>query len=163
MTFTWPRKAPLLLVAAAIANLVGGGCSFFGNNASDDVTRLAPGECFNQPSGATDTRNVQRQPCGAAHDAEAISSASHPAAPGAPYPTTEELRTFMSSACVSAYASYTGSSYDPRGDFDFGLFYPLEDAWNAGDRDVVCYAFRIDGTKMTGSLKAPAGSTAPAS
>jgi hypothetical protein len=150
MTFTRRRKAPLLL---AVATFVAGGCTFFGNNASDDVTRLAPGECFNQPSGATDTRNVQRQPCGAPHDAEAISSTSHPAAPGAAYPTTEELRTFMSSECVSAYASYAGSTYDPQGDLDFGLFYPLEGAWNSGDRDVVCYAFRVDGAKLTGSLK----------
>ena len=162
MTFTWRPKVPVLLVMVATAILVVGGCTFFGSNASDEAIRVAPGECFNQPSGAKDTGNVQRQPCGVEHDAEAISSGSHPAPSGAPYPTTDELRTFMSSECVSAYATYTGSTYDPQGDFDFGLFYPLTDAWNAGDRDVVCYVFRVDGTKLTGSLKSPAPSTAPA-
>lgn len=163
MTFTWPLKASLLLVVVAPAILMVGGCSLFGSSASDDVTRVATGECFNQPSTATDTANVQIQPCGAAHDAEAISATLHPAPSGAPYPTAEELRTFMSSACISAYATYTGSTYDPHGDVDFGLFYPLADAWNAGERDVSCYVFRVDGAKMTGSLRAPATSTAPAS
>ena len=97
----------LIPLAIAAAIVVAGGCSLLGARPSDAV-RIAPGECFDQPSNATDTSNVQRQLCSLPHDAEAISSTTHPAEPGATYPTAAELRTFMRSACVPAFATYTG-------------------------------------------------------
>jgi len=69
----------------------------------------------------------------------------------------------MSVTCVAAFAEYTGAPYDDHSNLDFGLFYPLQDAWTAGERDVSCYAFHVDGTPLTGSLRAPATSSVPSS
>jgi hypothetical protein len=125
------------------------------------LVRVAPGECFDQPTGTTDNRDIQLQPCSSPHDAEAISSTTHPAAPGAPYPTVDELRTFMRSACVPGFATYTGSNFDSESGLDFGLFYPIQEKWNAGERDVVCYVSYTDRTKLTSSLRDAGASITP--
>jgi hypothetical protein len=78
-----------------------------------------------------------------------------------PYPTVDELRSFMQSTCVPAFADYTGTEFVSGSGLDFGLFYPLEPEWNSGDRDVTCYAFHVDGSKMTGSLREGAPTTRP--
>jgi hypothetical protein len=150
----------LSVLRLAAALLVAGGCNLLGGGPTSEAVRIAPGECFDQPSGATDTSHVQRQLCTVPHDGEAIAASVHPAAAGAPYPTADELRTFMSSACVTAFATYTGSEYDNQSGLDFGIFYPVRDEWSSGSRDVVCYVFNVDGTKLTGSLRrgsAPSG------
>ena len=67
----------------------------------------------------------------------------------------------MRSACVPAFATYTGSNYDDESGLDFGLFYPIQEKWNAGERDVVCYVGHTDGTKLTGSLRSAGASIAP--
>ena len=134
-------------------------CSLFGGQSADNATRLAVGECFDQPAKTTDTKDVQARPCDEPHDAEVILKTSHPAEPGAPYPTTEELRAFMRTTCVPGYASYTGSEFVSASGMDFGLFYPLESAWTSGDREVSCYVSLVDHSKLNASVKT-AGSTA---
>ena len=36
-----------------------------------------------------------------------------------------------------------------------GWFYPTTEGWNDGDREITCYAIRIDGATTTQSIKAP--------
>lgn len=157
------RRALVVIVVALIAIVVVGGFLLFRDRLNYDVLSLVPGDCFDQPPRGNDTRDVQRRQCNEPHDAEVIGKMSHPAEPEAPYPTTVELRTFVNSACASAYASYTGSTYSLELGMDFGLFYPLEENWSRGDRDVTCYISLIDGSKLTAPLRNTGASAAPTS
>ena len=134
-----------------VGSLVGA-CSLIGGQTTDS-TRLSVGDCFDQPAQVTDTKDVEHRTCAEPHAAEVVTVTSHPAAAGAPYPTADELRTFMQATCVPAYAQYTGSSFVPGSGIDFGLFYPLEPDWNTGKREVTCYVYRVDGSKFDSSVK----------
>jgi hypothetical protein len=147
-------------VAGALAcmSAVVGACSLFGGQASDS-TQLNVGDCFDQPAQVTDSSGVERRTCAEPHAAEVIAKTAHPAVAGAAYPTVDELRGFMQATCMPAFGDYTGSSFVPGSGMDFGLFYPLEPAWNNGERGVTCYVFRVDGSKFNGSLRDAAPSS----
>ena len=144
----------LLVVAGALV----GACNLLGGQTTDS-TDLGMGDCFDQPAKVTDTKDVQRRTCAEPHAAEVIAKTTHPAAAGATYPTVDELRGFMQATCVPAYEQYTGTAFVPGSGVDFGLFYPLEPDWNNGQRDVTCYVFRVDGSKLNGSVKDAAPSS----
>jgi hypothetical protein len=56
--------------------------------------------------------------------------------------------------CPGPFATYTGSSVDVRTDLDYGMFYPISTSWTSGDRDITCYASRVDSQPMTASVRA---------
>ena len=115
---------------------------------------LQVGDCFDEPAAAFDISEVQRHPCADAHTAEVFFVGPMPGVDGATYPTDTDLLAFASSACAPAFDTYTGTAIETNPTLDFSMFYPTEDGWADGDRDVLCYLVRIDGGPMTGSLRA---------
>jgi hypothetical protein len=142
------------IIRIAIIALIAGGAYLFRDRLSSNAGDLKVGDCFDQPTTATETiKDVQHHPCSESHNAEVFFVGNHPAAKDTPTPSEDDILGFVAEACVPAYAAYTGTALDPSGAIDVGYFYPLPADWAKGQREVTCYAYRLDNAMMTSSLK----------
>jgi hypothetical protein len=147
------------IVLLVIATALGAGFFFFRDRVSNDVTSLAPGECFDEPTLEAEIQEVQRQPCNEPHDAEVIADLTHPAPPGEAYPVVSGFDDYIAQNCVPAFQAYLGSESDTALDYDIGYFRPTLSGWADGDRGFTCYVSRSDGQKMTSTVRAGAAPT----
>jgi hypothetical protein len=137
-------------IIAAIA--VGGffGRSFLSGNAGD----LKVGDCFDPPTVATETvKDVPHHPCTDSHGAEVVFVGSYPTATD--YPSDDAFQQFVGTSCLPAYQTYTGVDLLSSSDGDMAFFQPTPDGWSNGDRTVICYAVRSDGSSVEGSIRKP--------
>ena len=103
-------------------------------NASD----LQVGDCFEVPDGDS-IGDVQHQPCNESHDGEVFLVGNY-TGDGDTYPTSVQFDTWVGTECVDkAFPTYTGTAALDREDLDIGYFYPLEENWGKGDRQMICY------------------------
>jgi hypothetical protein len=139
----------ILIIGAVI---VGG--LIFRDRLSSNAADLAVGDCFDQPKTATETiEDVQHHPCTESHTAEVFFVGSHPAASGAAPLTESGLFDFVEASCLPAFTTYTGIDLLTDGTYDIGTIYPLDADWSKGEREVTCYAYKLDGSAMTASVK----------
>ncbi len=89
------RRLLPLIVLLIIGAVVVGGFVLFRDRAPNDVTSLALGECFDEPTVEAEISEVQRQPCNEAHDAEVIAVLTHPAPAGEPYPVVSGFDDYI--------------------------------------------------------------------
>ena len=130
------------------------GAFVFRDRISGNAGDLQVGDCFDQPAGATDVvEDVQHHPCNESHTAEVFFVGNHPAADGAAALTDDAWYSYFNEVCGPAFTSYTGISYETTEILDIGAITPLEDDWKKGDREVTCYAYRVDEQPMTSSVK----------
>lgn len=158
-----PNKRPSWLgpaIIGIIVVLLVGGFFLFRDRLSNDVTSLAVGECFETPTDETDeVSDVQRQPCNEPHDAEVIASLTHPAPAGEAYPVVSGFDDYIQENCVPAFNSYTGRDWQSDTELTLSFFRPTPTGWREGDRGFTCFIVRVDGAKMTNSVRAGAGAT----
>jgi len=122
---------------------------FISGNASD----LKVGDCFDQPSTVnTVVNDVQHHPCSDPHTAEVFFVADYDPA-SATYPTEDAFQSFVLDRCLGAFQSYTGRAWQDAQELDVQPFWPTEEGWGKGDKEVTCFAVRVDGGKITGSVK----------
>jgi hypothetical protein len=115
---------------------------------------LAVGDCFDPPAAEVQTvEDVQHHPCNEAHGGEVVFVGNYAPA-GEAYPSDDEFMDFVGSNCIPAFNTYTGLNYDTATDLDVSVFTPTTDGWGDGDRKVICYAVKVDGSQFTGSVKA---------
>ena len=121
-----------------------------------DVGTLRVGDCFDVPSdvanGST-VRDVSHHPCGEAHVAEVffigdINGSSDT------FPTDADFESFVKGQCLPAYEAYTGRDFTTDDTYDAQYFVPIRKAWANGGRDVTCFATRLDGQLIVGTLRA---------
>jgi len=151
-----------LIVILVVAAVIGVGFVVFRDRFSNDVTSLALGECFDEPSVEAEISEVQRQPCNEAHDAEVIAVLTHPAPAGEAYPVVSGFDDYIAENCVPAFEAYLGIDWDTATDYDIGYFRPTLSGWGSGDRGFTCYVSRSDGAKLNNTVRA-AGSSPLAS
>jgi hypothetical protein len=116
---------------------------------------LAVGTCFDLPSQSGDFSTVARHDCNDAHDAEVfhVVEFTEPT-----YPVTSLRRnSFVDEQCFPVFATYVGKGIDAVETLNIGYFFPTSDGWDSGDRTFTCYAVRVDGSKLTKSLKGSGG------
>ena len=77
----------------------------------------------------------------------------YPAANGAPVPSTDAMRDFFGTTCLSLANAYIGGDILAQEVLDFGGFYPTDAGWAKGDRSITCYLTRLDHKAMTSSVK----------
>jgi hypothetical protein len=112
---------------------------------------LQVGDCFDAPTTISDTvEEVTHHPCTDAHTAEVVFVADYPEGE---FPGEEAFDTFTEANCISAFNAYTGLDFQTAMDYDMGVFYPLEEGWDQGDREITCYIVRADDGQMTQSVK----------
>ena len=115
---------------------------------------LQVGDCFDEPIEVSDTvADVENRPCTEPHDAEVVFVGDY--APGSDtYPDDEQFLTFFEASCTPAFNEYTGLDYVTDPTYELSAYTPTPEGWSdRGDRRVICYAVRLDGEKMSGSIR----------
>jgi hypothetical protein len=140
-------------IIAAIVAVVFVFRAYLSGSASD----LKVGDCFDPPSTVDQVvKDVQHHPCTDAHLAEVFYVGNYDqAATG--YPARDAFEAFVLDRCIGAFQTYTGKSYESATDLDIQPFWPTEEGWGKGDKEVTCFAVRVDGGTMNTSVKAQAG------
>jgi hypothetical protein len=135
-----------------IIGVIAIGAFIFRDRLSSNAGELQVGDCFDVPTTLGDVADVQHHPCVEAHTGEAFAVLTHPAAKDAPPLSEAQLVDYLSSACGSAFIAYVGPAAATAELLDFGAFYPRDEDWGDGDREITCYAYRLDEATMTTSV-----------
>lgn len=115
---------------------------------------LKVGDCFDIPAETSSINEVQHRPCNEPHDAEVIAVLTHPAGPEEPYPVISGFGDYVREHCLPAFNSYTGRDFASDPELDVGYLHPTLLGWGEGDRGFSCHAMRVDGAKLTASVRA---------
>ncbi len=144
-----------ILLRIGIIGAIAGGAWIFRDYISGNAADLTVGDCFDAPSATSETvEDVPHHPCTDAHTAEVFYVADYTAS--TTYPDVAGFDAFTAANCPPAFQAYTGMDFYGTGEaeeYDIGLFYPLEEGWDGGDKEVTCYIVRVDGAPMTASMK----------
>ena len=117
---------------------------------------LAVGDCFDPPTTVnTVVKDVQHHPCTDAHLAEVFFVGKYDQ-PSTGYPNETAFQNFVLDRCIGAFQTYTGQTYQQATELDIQPFWPTEEGWGKGDKEVTCFAVRVDGGTMKSSVKAQA-------
>jgi hypothetical protein len=145
-----PSKARLYIIGAVVLVLIAVGAYAISQNqlASD----LAVGQCFDEPTSEVDITTVVKRACTESHDAEVFHVVEY--TEGDAFPISLSLDRFIDETCVPAFETYLGEPFETATEFDLGYFYPDRDSWDKGDRTFSCYISRVDGARMTQTVKA---------
>jgi hypothetical protein len=122
------------------------------------VADLRVGDCFaepDQPPGdeAHAVGRVRLLPCDGPHDAEVIALAAYPGAQRS-YPGEPRVTEVAGRICLDALDAVASPRL--RDALDVVFFYPTRATWSQGDRDIVCAAYRPDGTPLRRPVAGPA-------
>jgi hypothetical protein len=124
---------------------------------SGSASDLKVGDCFDPPATTEQVvKDVQHHPCTDAHLAEVFYVGKYDEA-STGYPARDAFEAFVLDRCIGAFQAYTGKAYESATDLDIQPFWPTEEGWGKGDKEVTCFAVRVDGGTMTTSVKAQAG------
>jgi hypothetical protein len=114
---------------------------------------LRVGDCFEEPTALETIEEVQHRPCTDEHDNEAVFAGTHPAREGTAPLTATEYEDWVGTNCLPAFQAYTGVDLMTQEALGLGYFVPIDEAWQKGNRKVMSYAYRMDGTRMSASVK----------
>jgi hypothetical protein len=142
------RGIILTVVLVGVIGVVG---LIFRDRLSANASELQVGDCFHVPAGES-ISDVQHAPCTEGHDGEVFAIQDY--ASNTAYPTVSEFDLWVKSECVDkAFPAYIGASFESRTDLDIGYFYPLEENWTSGDRQMICYVTPVAGGTVTKSYR----------
>jgi hypothetical protein len=143
------RSISIRLGIIAVIVVAVSSCGVIGGNAGN----LSVGDCFDQPTGATDTvKDVEHHPCTDVHTAEVVFVGDYGPATDT-YPSDEDFLTFFNGSCTAAFNAFTGLDFVTDQTYDMSAFTPTSDGWGDGDHKVICYAVRLDSGTMNQSIK----------
>jgi hypothetical protein len=140
-----------LIIRVAIIAVVGIVLFVFRDRLSGGAGDLAVGDCFDDPGVVTEVQDVQHHPCNEPHTSEVLYVGDMPSSDT--YPSETQFRAAVQAACVPAFKTYTGLDFATDAIFDLGYFIPTTDGWGSGDRELICYAIRLDGAPVSQSLR----------
>lgn len=113
------------------------------------VDRFQVGDCFDDPTDASDITEVDAVPCAQAHDNQVFHLFD---VPGGDFPGQAELQSMAEEGCMEAFEGFVGVAFEasPLG---AAPIVPSEDSWEDGDHEVVCALFDGAGEQLTGSAE----------
>ena len=136
----------------AIIAVIAGGALIFRDRLSGNAGDLKLGDCFDDPAGAVEIKDVQHHPCNEAHTAEVVHLGKMPG-DNASYPSDPTVEDWVRTNCLPAWTTYTGKDFETEAVLTLGYYQPTAEGWKTGDRDIICYAIREDSATMTTSVK----------
>jgi len=149
-----PSRLPIFLIVGAIALFLG--FVLWSTRDNQFAIDLSVGQCFDRPSTSDSFTTLLTRECTEPHDAEVILIGEYP---GGDASTTEvQINSYIDAACETPFAIYVGVAIDLSEDLTYGWFYPDQAGWDNGDRAFTCYVDRLDGAKLTASVKGSSGS-----
>lgn len=95
--------------------------------------------------------DVATVPCEDAHELEVFVRRPIFEEEDATY-SSDDLEILGDAMCVAGFESYVDKPYFDS-DLEYRTFVPSEEAWDEGQRDVVCVLFDLDGTTLEGTSK----------
>lgn len=141
----WQRIPRALLVVGVIV-VVLAVVGWIAGRGKTAATDLQAGDCFEAPEGTGDIRDVKDQSCDGLHDVEIVAVTSLPA--DAEWPGNDLLgltETPAGEACFNAIDPTRINVENVPDDTLEGHFFPDRDAWDDGDRKILCYAQSAQG------------------
>lgn len=120
---------------------------------SGNVFDLAVGDCFDDGdlevgTGVEEVGAVPMVDCSQPHDNEVYAVVELD--PGS-FPGDEGVALRADEVCLEKFEPFVGLDY-ASSVLDIGWFVPTADSWEAGDRTIACFVYRLDLEKVTGSL-----------
>lgn len=109
---------------------------------SGEVFSLDVGDCFDDPDG--EDRTVGSVPdidCDQLHDNEVFATFE---LVGATWPGTDQVAEDAEDGCLERFEGFVGTTY-LESELSASAFWPSEDSWEAGDREVICFVYDPDG------------------
>ena len=155
---TWSRTLAVLTLGAATFALAG--CSLLGNvggtdtdtptgNGTDtDVFTIAVGDCLNDGGVEGEVSSVKKIDCSEPHDSEAFASIIMD---DGDFPGDTAVADQSVADCTTEFDAFVGLDYQSS-QLDFAYFYPTEESWANGDREILCTIVDPAG-KITGTLR----------
>jgi hypothetical protein len=143
------RRIPIGLVVVAVIVLAGSVAGWYfgaGRSESGEITRagdltatdLRVGDCYDLKDPASvEVDNVTARPCTAEHEYQIFFVGS---LPEGDYPAEETFQAFVEDNCVPAFDTFVGKAYTDS-ELEIFWFYPMSDAWGAGDQSVQCAVY----------------------
>jgi hypothetical protein len=116
------------------------------------VEELQVGDCFDEPGAmsadeVTQVFAVEAMNCSEPHDFELFHTYELTTAE---LPSDAEVQSDAGERCTEAFESYVGVPFE-ESELDFGVMWPTEDSWAAGDHTVMCALQTMDGSKLEGT------------
>lgn len=118
------------------------------------VFTLELGQCFDDEVIEGEVREVPIVPCDQPHDNEVY--AIFDLEGSGAYPGDDVVQQQAGEGCLAEFEPFVGLDYQSSV-LDASFLSPTAQGWvELGDREVVCYIFRLDLQKVTGSLRGTA-------
>ena len=114
------------------------------------TSRLAVGDCL-PGTVAGEVDELQAVPCDRPHGSEAYHSF---VLRDREHPGDEPLATAAEQGCIAGFQPFVGEAYE-RSALEIASLTPTDEAWEAGDRTVVCFVKDPD-RRTTGTLRGAA-------
>jgi hypothetical protein len=140
------------IVRIGIIVVIAAGAFVLRDRLSSNAGELQIGDCFDDPAGASEITDVQHHPCSEAHTSEVVFLGKLSGS-DANYPTDSTVEAWVRSNCLPAWTAYTGKDFETEPVLTLNFYQPSPDGWKQGDRDVICYAARVDNAPLTTSVK----------
>ena len=134
------RNLLLLAVATLILSACGG----------TSVFEMAIGDCFDDPSQFDEVSSLPTIDCAEPHDNEVFAMFDYTGS--AVYPGVEVLQNAADNGCIASFEDYVGIDYF-ESEIYYSALWPSEGSWDDGDREIICFAYEGDLSKITGSLQ----------
>jgi hypothetical protein len=148
--FAW---VPIVIVVALVGWWFSAGRDDTGaisRSGNMPIAEVRVGDCFDLKDPNADViEEVDAKVCSEPHEYEMIFVGDMP---GDAYPSVDAMDQFAYEACIPAFGSYVGLSYE-QSRYDLTYVTPTEDSWNEGDHAVQCAAYDPDNTELTASLR----------
>jgi hypothetical protein len=120
---------------------------------SGNVFDLAIGDCFDDGDiavgGVEEVGDVPMVECAEPHDNEVYAVVT---VDSDVFPGDIAIQSRADEVCHEAFEGFVGLDYQTS-TLDFGWLVPTADTWEAGDRVVACFVYRMDLQKVTGTLE----------
>ncbi len=136
-------------IAIAVAGML------FVSACGSQVLKLDIGTCFDDPvsesavsENLVASDDVPIVDCDKPHDNEVFANQD---LTGDSFPGVERTSNRAAQLCLAAFDAYIGAPYETS-KYEILWFTPSEETWDAGDREVICFAFDQNLDKITGSV-----------
>jgi hypothetical protein len=120
---------------------------------SGNVFDLAVGDCFDDGDmvvgGVEEIGQVPMVECTEPHDNEVYAVVT---VEGDRFPGEVAIQGQADDVCLGSFEGFVGLDY-ATSVLDFGWLVPTADTWEAGDRVIACFIYRMDLEKVTGTLQ----------
>ena len=121
---------------------------------SGNVFDLGVGDCFDDGDvplgpGVEEIGDVSLVDCSEPHDNEVYETVT---VEGDGFPGDQQIADQADQICFAAFEGLVGLDYAGSA-LDFGWLVPTAESWDAGDRLVACFVYRLDLEKVSGTLE----------